>query len=96
MIAGAYTTWLHGSGSGETVLEAGLGTRSGSTTGFWAAYPAETGKIEVSGDDINFYWNNVLIRTSAGEAAGKTFYGQVAVYQTDAIAYITGVQYTSR
>jgi hypothetical protein len=91
MTTDAYTMWLHGTGSGETVLEAGLGTRTMPVAGFWTAYPSATGKIMVSGGDVLFYWNGVLLRTASGAAVGKTFYGQMIVNQMWAVAYITEV-----
>ena len=83
----AFATWLQYSGTGETVLEEGLSTRSGhDTIGPWAAYPSMTGKIMVSEGDVLFYWNDVLLRTASGAAVGKTFYGSMTVSQMDAVA----------
>ena len=87
----AYTMWFHTDGSGETLLEEGASTRTSPQTGFWTAYPSGTGKIMVSGDDVLFYKNGVLLRTASGAAVGKTFYGSVTVLQVDAVAYITEV-----
>jgi len=88
----AFALMLQYSGTGQIYLEGGASTNSGhDTIGPWTAYPSMTGKIMVSGGDVLFYWNGVLVRTASGAAVGKTFYGSVTVSQMDAVAYITEV-----